>query len=235
MQLTHCLKRALSINPNGPICVRADGTQRSYREGVDRISRLAAGLQSLGVKQGERVGILSLNSEFYFESTMAAVWAGAVYVPLNWRLTPRELAFVMNDAGVSVMFVDSANYTLSQKIKPRPSQWVKTILIGDKAAAGNNVVEYEELIRSSQPVQCTECNSQDLVSLNFTAGTTSRSKGVMLSHDNMFFNAVNTLAGLGMTSEVAVSSFWPNVPSRRRCVQLTADASGRRPRLCTTL
>lgn len=201
VQLTHCLTRALAVNPNGPICVRSDGSQRSYREGVDRISRLASGLRTIGVQEGDRVGILSLNSEFYLEAIMASIWAGAVYVPLNWRLTPHELSFVMEDAGVGVLFVDDANYGLAQTIAPKPSKWMKTIFIGGNVPGDSSVVGYEDLIQTNAPIAHSDRKDDDLVSLNFTAGTTSRSKGVMLTHDNMFFNAVNSYAGLGLNSD----------------------------------
>ena len=201
MQLTHCLTRALAINPNGPICIRADGSHRSYREGVNRISRLAAGLRAIGVQEGDRVGILSLNSEFFTEAIMANLWAGAITVPLNWRLTPHELSFLMEDAGVSVLFVDSEFYELSTKITPRPATWGKSVYIGGTVPADVNVVGYEDLIKTSEPIPHSERNGDDLVSIKFTAGTTSRSKGAMLSHDNMFFNAVNSFAGMGFTTD----------------------------------
>jgi long-chain acyl-CoA synthetase len=89
MNVTHGLRRALQINPNGPATVY-DTRRRTWREVGERVSRLAAGLASLGVNPGDRVAVLSLNSDRYFELYLAVAWAGAVIVPLNIRWSAIE-------------------------------------------------------------------------------------------------------------------------------------------------
>ena len=111
MQLTHGLKRAAATNPGGAIRVSGEG-RRSYREAIERVARLAGGLRSLGIAPGDRVGILAFNGEAYLETLFAVPWCGAVAVPMNWRLTPMELSFLMEDAGVGV---------------PPAKDWVQTL------------------------------------------------------------------------------------------------------------
>ena len=87
MNITHGLRRTLQINPTGLATVFG-GRRRSWREIGERVPRLAAGIRSLGANPGDRVAILSLNSDRYLELYLAAAWAGAVIVPLNIRWSP---------------------------------------------------------------------------------------------------------------------------------------------------
>ena len=87
MNITHGLRRALQINPNGLATVFGD-RRRNWREIGERVSRLAAGLRALGANPGDRVAMLSLNSDRYLELYLATAWAGAVIVPLNIRWSP---------------------------------------------------------------------------------------------------------------------------------------------------
>ena len=89
MNITHGLRRALQVNPDGLATVFGK-RRRSWREIGDRVARLAAGFHVLGVKSGDRVAILSLNSDRYLEVYLATGWAGAVVVPLNIRWSPLE-------------------------------------------------------------------------------------------------------------------------------------------------
>ena len=107
MNITHGLRRALQINPNGH-AVTCGARRRNWREVGDRVSRLAAGLRGLGVDTGDRVAILSLNSDRYLELYLATGWAGAVIVPLNIRWSPLENEDALRDCRANVLVVDKA-------------------------------------------------------------------------------------------------------------------------------
>ena len=96
MNTTHGLRRALQINPNGLATVFG-ARRRNWREVGERVARLAAGLRSLGANPGDRVAILSLNSDRYLELYLATAWAGAVIVPLNIRWSPLENEDALRD------------------------------------------------------------------------------------------------------------------------------------------
>lgn len=198
MRLTQGLLRAVATNPDGYATIFR-GRKRTYRELADRVARLAGGLLALGVKDGDRVGIMAYNSDAYIEALYAIPWAGAVAVPINWRLTPLELGHVMEDAGVSVMLVDANGLALTEQIAPRPSEWRQTVLIGGPARA--DVLHYDELIAGSEPALDAGKGDDDVAGLYYTAGTTSRSKGVMLTHDNLMSNAINAVAGMQFTDD----------------------------------
>jgi len=107
MNITHGLRRALQINPNGLATVFGN-RRRNWREIAERVPRLAGGLRSLGANPDDRVAILSLNSDRYLELYLATAWAGAVIVPLNIRWSPLENEDAMRDCRANVLFVDKA-------------------------------------------------------------------------------------------------------------------------------
>ena len=102
MNITHGLRRALQVNPDGLATVFG-GRRRNWREIGDRVARLASGFHALGVRPGDRVAILSLNSDRYLEVYLATGWAGAVVVPLNIRWSPLENEDAMRDCIVLVL------------------------------------------------------------------------------------------------------------------------------------
>ena len=89
MNITHGLRRALQINPNG-LAIVCGERRKNWREVGERVARLAAGIRALGAQPGDRVAVLSMNSDRYLELYLAAGWSGTVIVPLNIRWSPLE-------------------------------------------------------------------------------------------------------------------------------------------------
>src|SRR5215467_1248458 len=105
--LTQGLRRALQTRPNGPST--AFGTRRrTWDQTADRISRVAGALSALGIERGDRVAILALNSDRYFELMYALPWIGAVMVPINTRLAAPEIEYILQDCGAVGLFIDAA-------------------------------------------------------------------------------------------------------------------------------
>src|SRR5215211_3974973 len=98
MQLAQGLNRAATVNPAGPATILGD-RRRCWAESAARVARLAGGLGTLGIGRGDRVAILALNSDRYFELLFAVPMAGAVLVPVNTRLAPPEIAHILRDSG----------------------------------------------------------------------------------------------------------------------------------------
>ncbi len=190
MNITHGLRRALQINPNGH-AVTCGGRRRNWREVGDRVSRLAAGLRGLGVDTGDRVAILSLNSERYLELYLATGWAGAVIVPLNIRWSLLENEDALRDCRASVLVVDKAfSATAAVLAKAIPGL---VLVYADDGEAPEGMRRFEDLIEASEPMSDAGRKSEDLAGVFYTGGTTGRSKGVMLSHGNLMINALNAL------------------------------------------
>src|SRR6185437_621891 len=105
MHLTQGLKRAAQTRPRGVSTIFRD-RRRTWHETDDRIARLAAGLRRCGLRKGDRAAILALNSDRYFEYLFAVPAAGGITVPHNTRLAPPEIAYILEDSGATILFVD---------------------------------------------------------------------------------------------------------------------------------
>jgi acyl-CoA synthetase (AMP-forming)/AMP-acid ligase II len=191
MRLTTALHRALQQDPDRPITVYGDRV-RTVRESSDRIARLAGGLAALGLGRGERVGVLSLNSDRYHEILLAAAWSGTVVVPLNTRWTARENGFAIRDAGVRVLMVDDSFATLAAGLRDNCPELTTLVHCGD-AATPDGYLAYEALLAESEPVPDAGAGGDDLFGIFYTGGTTGEPKGVMLSHGNLMANSMATL------------------------------------------
>ena len=104
MNVTQGLRRVLQTNPEGIATVDGD-RRRSWREIGERVARLAGGLQQLGVKRGDRVAVLMLNSDRYLELYLGIAWAGAVIVPTNIRWSRAEIEDSLHDCRASMLVV----------------------------------------------------------------------------------------------------------------------------------
>jgi long-chain acyl-CoA synthetase len=200
MNITHGLRRALQINPTGLATVFG-GRRRNWREIGERVSRLAAGLRSLGANPGDRVAILSLNSDRYLELYLATAWAGAVIVPLNIRWSPLENEDAMRDCRAQVLFVDKT-FAATGASLASALPGLK-LVFADDGDGPAGIESYEALLLRNQPIPDAMRAGTDLAGIFYTGGTTGRSKGVMLSHGNLMANAMNAIGeGLFPNSSV---------------------------------
>jgi long-chain acyl-CoA synthetase len=197
---THGLRRALQINPNGLATVFCN-RRRCWREVGERVARLANGLRSLGANLGDRVAILSLNSDRYLELYLATAWAGAVIVPLNIRWSLLETEDAMRDCRANVLVVDKAFATMGAELaKALPDL---RLVYSDDGDAPAGMENHETLLAQSAPIPDAMRVSADLAGIFYTGGTTGRSKGVMLSHGNLMANALNAL-GEGLLPSTSI-------------------------------
>jgi len=167
-----------------------DGDRRhSWKEFHRRVSQFAGALQKLGVKQGSRVAILSLNSDRYLEAMFAIPWAGAAYVPINTRLAAPEVEYWMQNSESEVLLVDRNFLPMLDHLRATLPK-LKHIIFMDNGEPAEGLPHYEDLLADTEAVDAAPVQPNDLVALYYTGGTTGRSKGVMLSHHNMLFNAM---------------------------------------------
>lgn len=167
-----------------------DGERRhSWAEFADRVARLAGGLKQLGLQRQDRVAILSLNSDRYLEAMFAVPWAAGVYVPINTRLAAPEVEYWLENSSSETLLVDSTFLPMLPYLKDKLPQLKHIIFMGD-GDAPEGLLAYESLLEGSDPIPADDVAPHDMVALYYTGGTTGRSKGVMLSHHNMLFNAM---------------------------------------------
>lgn len=200
MYLSQCVTRAVQINPQGLATVCGE-RKRTWTEFKERIARLAQGLQGLGVENEDRVAILALNSDRYLEYFFGVPWAGAMVVPINIRLAPPEIIFTLNDSETKVLVVDDAFAAMLPALKGNMDTVTQIVFAGD-GETPEGCINYEELIKNNQPAEDAAREGEDLAGLFYTGGTTGRSKGVMLSHNNLLSNALNIIPAQQLDDEV---------------------------------
>ncbi len=163
-----------------------EGTTWTYAELQVRIDRLAAGLRANGVCQGDRVGFLGFNQPAFLETLFAAARLGAIFVPLNFRLSSPELAYIIGDAGLHTLIVDPPHQPLIDPI--RNDLPCRRYFSASHPAEGWPAVPAHEPLRSGVTV-----TQDDVALIMYTSGTTGRPKGAMLTHGNIWWNNVNAL------------------------------------------
>jgi fatty-acyl-CoA synthase len=176
----------------------------TYAQLAGRIRRLANGLLQLGVAHGDRVGWLGPNHPAFLETFFASALVGAAAAPVNHRLEPDDIDFVLEDTGPSVLIhhaaLDAGSATPSIRHRLGVSDWM------DESA------EIEALIaRSSDDPVKAPISMDDLCFLPHTSGTTGSPKGVMLTHANVTWNVVNFLSCADFRSDdvtVAIAPFF---------------------------
>jgi acyl-CoA synthetase (AMP-forming)/AMP-acid ligase II len=180
MHVGQLLTRAAQRHPSNTAWFDGDRPV-PYSEVEQRVTSLAHALLKLGLKHGDRVGMLLPNSPHALEVMFATMKAGLVIVPLNIRLHPDEHVTILADAGCGVLFYGTDFAPLLASIRQRlPS--LKTFVVG-QAAAGEH--GYEELLASGSPALEFQPRPEDLAWFFYTSGTTGRPKGVMLTHRNL--------------------------------------------------
>jgi fatty-acyl-CoA synthase len=179
-----------------------EGKTWTYAELQDRFDRLAGALKAAGVCRGDRVAFIGLNQPAFFDTMFAAARLGAIFVPLNFRLTGPELDYIINDAGVHTIVADSPHRGVIDVI--RKSLPCRHYLSADVDAEG--WTSLSTFMAKAEPVTTAEPIDQDEVAvIMYTSGTTGRPKGAMLTHGNLWWaNSMGLLTIDALESDVSL-------------------------------
>ncbi len=199
MSLWSILARARRLSPDN-VAVVDGGRQLSYAELGDRVDTLAALLRAQGVQPGDRIATLLPNTLPCLECYFAAAGLGAVLVPLNTRLHPDELGFILGDSGCGVLVADPGFTSLVESIAARTTQLRTVISAAEPFPLGGAalVIGYPAT-RGATGFVPAETPSDALAHLYYTSGTTGQPKGVMLTHRNVWVHALAAVAELGLS------------------------------------
>ena len=177
-----------------------DGDLRlTYRQFFDRCDRWSAALQGLGVAQGDRVATISPNTHAQLESFYAVPQIGAVLVPINYRLTAEDFIYIVNHSGATVVCVAEEYLAAVDEVRDQMPAVRHFVALDGLGGGRDGWLGYEAAIAAAEPAFARpEIGERDLLSINYTSGTTARPKGVMITHRNAAINTIGTLLHLPM-------------------------------------
>jgi long-chain acyl-CoA synthetase len=192
MQLTRLLRRAEQIAGTRTAVIFRE-RRRTWADYAGRVARLAGAFRRLGLAPDGHVAILMHSSDRYLESLFAALWAGGVFAPLSTRATLDDLARQLADSGARILVVDDDFANHARLLRERVASLHHVIHAGD-AAPPPDLLDYEALLMQAETVADAGRRNDDTAALFYTGGTTGQSKGVMLTHTNLYSNAINGTA-----------------------------------------
>ncbi len=197
MTMSDQLGRWARRTPDAP-ALWFDGTSRTYAELDDRVGRLAAGLTSHGVGEGDRLAVLSPNSMEVWESFVAGTRIGVVVVPLNFRLVGAEIAFILADSGATAVVVDASLARVAAEALAALDHAPTTVVVGGPVLELPDAVAYDDLLAApSPPREAGTIDESAPAFIMYTSGTTGRPKGAVLTHRNLLMHVFSQLGTLG--------------------------------------
>jgi fatty-acyl-CoA synthase len=211
LTLHHPLHRMRSVHPAAEVVTLTGAglTRASYGEVAERVDRLARVLETLGVKQGERVGTFAWNNQRHLELYMAVPCVGAVLHTLNVRLFAEQLTYIVGHAEDGVIFVDDSLVPILQDLAPSFSGVRHYVVMGDGEEDPNrpalpNALRYEDLLEQAGPgtYDYPDLDERQAAALCYTSGTTGNPKGVLYSHRSISLHSTASL----MTDALGLSA-----------------------------
>jgi fatty-acyl-CoA synthase len=191
-------RRARRLYANREAVVDGDG-RWSYSEFFDRCDRWSSALETMGVRQGDRVAYIAPNTHAHLEAYYAVPQIGAVLVPINYRLTADDFVYLISHSGAKVVCVHSDFLDALQGVRSRLGNVEKFVAL-EGGVNRPGWLDYESMVAQSPPVFTRpDIAERDLLTINYTSGTTAKPKGVMITHRNAYMNSVGTLIHHPMT------------------------------------
>jgi fatty-acyl-CoA synthase len=194
-------RRARKLYPDRVAAIEG-GSRWTYAQFLDRCDRWSSVLQKLGIGAGDRVAYLSPNTHAQLESFYAVPQIGAVLVPLNYRLTADDFVYLINHSGSRMVCADRDYLGTIDSIREQLPKVEHFVALSWSAGCQPNSawLNYEAMLEASATKFARpEIHETDLLTINYTSGTTSRPKGVMITHRNAWMNSIGTLLYAPMT------------------------------------
>jgi acyl-CoA synthetase (AMP-forming)/AMP-acid ligase II len=209
MNIWMTLKKALNLYPE-KIGVIDANRSFTYRQIGERVAGLARFLQKQGIQSKDRISILEINSHAYLEAYYAAAGLGAILNPLNYRLSAKEVALILKDAGTRWLIAATRFAPVVQAALEQSATLEGIIWIGDcpPESVSIQVHDYEKAIfADAGDFEAVSVDENQVAQLYYTSGTTGRPKGVMLTHKNVCCHALGTIAELKLVD----SDIWGHI------------------------
>ena len=199
------LARTAQVFPNKDALVYRQ--QRfTYAQFAARVNQLASALQRWGLQKGDRAAFLCPNTPPMSEAHFGVPLAGGVLVAINIRLAPQDIRYILNDAGVRIVFVDNEFGHLVAQVRSELTTVEEIVNIVDPFAAISHEqisgLEYESFLTTgtTELIEPTLTDEEELISINYTSGTSGKPKGVMYTHRGAYLNALGEALEVSMDS-----------------------------------
>ncbi|QFU82447.1 long-chain-fatty-acid--CoA ligase [Natronorubrum aibiense] len=179
--VTDFLEQARTYYGDEEAVIGVDGDRFTYDELGERVDRFSAALQERGIEKGDRVAVLDPNTHYHLEAAYGAMQIGAVFTPLNYRLTPDDYEYILSDAGVDAIYAD---YEHAEKVEAiRDDVPTETFITNDADVVDGEWEDFETVLEDAgtafdQP----EMDEDEIITINYTSGTTGDPKGVCRTH-----------------------------------------------------
>ncbi|NUB89652.1 long-chain-fatty-acid--CoA ligase [Haloterrigena sp. SYSU A121-1] len=179
--VTDFLDRARKHYGNEEAVVATTGERYTYDELGERADRFSAALQQRGIEKGDRVAVLDPNTHYHLEAAYGSMQLGAVHTPLNYRLTPEDFSYMLEDAEVDAIYAD---YDFADEIEPiRDEVPTETFITNDADAVEGDWEEFDAVLEDAgTEYDRPEMSEDEIITMNYTSGTTGDPKGVCRTH-----------------------------------------------------
>lgn len=196
-------RRAIKYYPEKTAIIDENKTF-TYKEFGNRTDRLSVALHNAGIQEKDHVAVMLPNTHYMLECFYGIGQLGAVMVPLNYRLAAKDLAYIIKHSDAKTLIVDAEFGKLIEDVQDQLPVEKYIIVEVDGHESKLNGITYEEFIgevaEDAEPPK-VEIDENQLLTLNYTSGTTSNPKGVMLTHRSNYLNAANFLHHLKITHD----------------------------------
>ena len=188
------LKYAVHNVPNREAVIY-EQERLTYRELFKRSKKIVNWLQEQGIGRDDKVGCLFKNGipfvELYFGTSMN----GSVFVPINFRLVSQEVAYILNNSDVKILFIEEEFSSVIEPIVNQLPQIIKIVVVGEvNTELAADVISYSSIFQTSASYNSPQnLSDDDAHVIIYTSGTTGRPKGAVLTHKNLYINAMNKL------------------------------------------
>lgn len=188
----HMVLRRAAMTPDA-VALTFENDTLTFRQFANNIRALAQLFVAMGLSQGDRIGYIGMNHPRFLEALYASAILGAIFVPVNYRLTAQEIVFIANDADVSILLADESSAEILAPYKD-------LVVCEHFVSIGSFSPEWESLALllalhapadTQHGFQGVSVSANDVALIMYTSGTTGRPKGAQLTHGNIFWNLLN--------------------------------------------
>jgi len=199
-------RNAVSFKGRQALLEAEDGLGLNFDQYKRRVDQIAAGLQKAGVTKGDRIGVLAKNSLDYFTLFGAAAALGAILVPVNWRLAPDEIAFILKDSAPRILFADPEHQETINGLKGKLTGVEKFYSLGP---GKDGFHPFDSLLAKPGDFISQEVLSEDEFVIIYTAAVAGRPRGALLSHGNVLCASMHFGYYMKLTSKDVLLNFLP--------------------------